>query len=482
MNRPQNFSLLGGNDSINKLRAAILSEKEWLPYLIVGSEQIYQSSFSDGGEINRNPEKKSSSGGPGGLTKGLFNALAGQEKEESPTKNAELTAEWIEYEFLSPGHPDVKTRRQIFDLIGPAARSKKDGITISTTESQRIERGMALLGETEILIQACQFSPDYVRYIMAKNLLINRQVLPDLIRQCHTLNIEDLEKISRKIVPQMGLEYSLVLLRKIWSHSSSTIYLDRPNILNYFTKLVWDPKDYILGCSGIDIVSNEVAVFPNIKADPFLEHLRQGVLDTNAEALLMSKLGNVAENTSEIFSRSKDLDIEWIILTNPEDPGWRKVKLSPDIRSRIEKEFENGCIVLAPNKMIKKNGRELVGWWKIDPLSGNILGIGAEGYGQGPTEYTIIQIMKLGIFVECGALAICAARMADGMRLAAEQYQQHKDQERYRQEAEAVQEKFTSCAAIAAIGAAAFGILPFAAMGQAEIVLSIFAVWGISLL
>jgi len=401
VNWPKDLDLLAKENPIERLKATVLEEKEWLPVLGVGSEQIRKFSFTDAGRINEKPGKEPASMGGGSIRRGF--SLFGPAKEE-PQKETHLTAEWIEYEIRVTGEPARTIRRQVFDLIGPAARQSQNAKKIEITKGQRLERGLALLGENEILVQVCHLSAEFFTHLITKNLLANREILPELLRWVSSTKGKGLIEKASKITPLPGPEYSLALARHGWSRKLDDIYLNCPNIISYFRTIQQSSAGEIVAYHGLDIVDNRVAVLPQLKAKPFQIRLKQGVVDTNTEALVIKTDGELAENTGDVFAWTIAQGIEWVTIRDAGDSVWQKAELSKDVYARIEEDLAKGYVVLVPKKKVLMEDRAFGGWWRLNPSTGHVLGMGQDGTGQGLVTYSMLlehTLLGLGGFIGC---------------------------------------------------------------------------------
>jgi len=389
MNWPEDLDLIGNKDPIKSLKSAVLKEKEWQPVLIVGDERIAQSSFLASGEINDTPGKKGRPSGVQGVAGGILGALSGEKDEKEAKKASFLTAEWIDYTVHTPGRPDRTIRRKTFDMIGPAARKNTEISQPNIKEIERLKRGLLLLSETEILIQSCRLSPEFVVHLMAEIFLSNHEILKEILQAVDSS--EQVKNVLNKfqdLTPLPGPEYVLSEARLSWSELNNKIYLGQPNILNYARRPVLDQNEQIVVKSGFDIVSHELCLDPILEQDHFQANIYQGVVDTNVEALIMKSIGGKTENTAEIFACSKAQKINWLTLIDTSSSGWRELDTTEDIRAHIEKDLNEGYIVIAPQKEILLEGQGVFGWWRVDPVSGSTLGIGSEG-GQALVEYAM---------------------------------------------------------------------------------------------
>jgi hypothetical protein len=326
-----------------------------------------------------------------------------QTQESKAPTGIHLTAEWLEYEINVPGREPQKIRRQIFDWIGPAKRaSGGDNVPLpEITEAMRLDRGDALLEQIEIFPFVCQISPEFVADLMAEKMLANQKILLDVLRSGELSINQDMLDTLGLLTPLPGPGYSLALAREEWNRLRDDVYLDRPNILSYFRGVRQCPDCKPLQYQGYDIVANEVAVHPNSRVNPFQARLEQGVADTNAEAFLLGGPGKIFDNTAELYDISKRQRKDWLIVRDAGDPAWKEISLSEDMKERIERELSAGFMAVVPKKAVSIEGRDFNGWWRIDPNTGDTLGIGEKGRGQGTLEYFLKLSFNIAAFYMC---------------------------------------------------------------------------------
>jgi hypothetical protein len=411
---PADLDLLRKQEQ-HRLQKAVLERHEWLPMLSIGTSHMAQASFTDTGEIHSEGLKIFA----GGLEKAVqgfdpFKALPRPGTKPPPNEAGRLTAQWIDYEIRAPGRPVRTIRRQVFDLLGPAARQDKIVPEPAIGNEQRLERGLALLGETEVLLQVCRLSPDFVEHLVTAKMLANRKVFPELLRKGDGATNKELRDLLGKYVPLPGHLHSLALLRGEFSRVGQEMYLDRPNILSYHVGVRAGPGGQILLHQGLDIVANEVAVRPGSTIDPFLVRLEQGIMDTNVEALVLGGQAAV-ENTAELFV-PREPGEKWLTIRDRLDPAWRTVQLSKDVRARIEQDLASGYVVLVPEKSLIRHGHPQVGWWRVDPRAGHVLGVGAHGWGG--SEFSLQEQLGIGGVVVVIVLVLCLkyTNLGDGIK------------------------------------------------------------------
>lgn len=403
---PEDMSVFAESDGKRKLKKTILEETEWLPVLFLGSEPVLSASFKDTGEVNKEPRRKTG-GGIGGIAGGVFGALGGTEEESKAKKDTVLTAEWIEYEISSPGRPVRVIAREIFDLVGPASRQNGDYREFRISESQRLARGSALMAEFDILLQACEISPEFTANLMISRMLDNWDGWSELLLGSQSTR-EHLGHL-KQITPLPGPGYGFTSARQEWSSVRKIGYLGSPNIAVFIGGLRPDVDGEFVSYRAFDIVENRLEILPSAEISSLEARLRQGVLDTNVEATLIKCLGQRGEGTALMFEESSGQDIKWVALRNTDERGLKQLLLPKDARARIQADLAAGHIVLAPQKGLEKAGQLMVSWWRIDPKTGQTLGISANGLGQALSQYVLTSAKVMG-------WSMCAAEFIEQAR------------------------------------------------------------------
>jgi hypothetical protein len=247
---------------------------------------------------------------------------------------------------------------------------------------------LVLLGGTEILPLSCRISREFALDQAAIKVLSNKSPLVQLMGGGASANV--VQDSLKKLTPVQGDLYSLTILSQYSGEFAKDVYLNRPNILSVHSYIQVDTNDKFQICSGYDIVSNALAIRPGSKADSFLVLLNQGVLETSAEALVVRNGCSEVENTSEMFALSTAPSTEWLAIKKRGDSALEKLKLSADLRARLARDLEQGYVILVPKKPVMVNGQPRAAWWRVNAMTGQILGMGSNGWGQTATEKILI--------------------------------------------------------------------------------------------
>jgi hypothetical protein len=92
----------------------------------------------------------------------------------------------------------------------------------------------------------------------------------------------------------------------------------------------------------------------------------------------------------------------------------QKLDWPADTSARLAKDVDAGFIVVALDKPVPINERQRVGWWRVDPKSGETIGVMDTGYHASTSEDVAIRerVNALRTFLETHGRQIRAARRA----------------------------------------------------------------------
>ena len=283
---------------------------------------------------------------------------------------------WLEYEIRSPNQAARRIRRQVFDLVGPAARAT-GATAFSLNESVRLTRSLSLMMRTEILPINCALATEYVGDLAGRSLLDVRNLLLAAARGEIAPGDAQSDQLLNDAKPAFTPLYTLALARLQWSRHAEQIYIERLNVLarhRFFAAA----HDRLVVREATDIVANEVGVDLAVP-DALPIRVNQGVFDTNAERLLQIA-GRPVGNTAAAFEATAD----WITLRARDDLN--QLKISQDARQRISDDLATGYSVVTSPRPVTMGTEPFVGWWRIDSVTGDTLGIASTGWGQDMAE------------------------------------------------------------------------------------------------
>ncbi|WP_210210664.1 hypothetical protein, partial [Rhizobium sp. AG855] len=386
------------SDLQTKLRAALATQKEWLPTLAIGEEEFNQGSIKDSGEINLEPTPINPFaviGVPvaGDISK-VVDALsmpgeAGQVVPGEATTvgdAGELTAEWLDFTIERPGLPPEEIRRTLFDIAGPAFRARGDYSGLKLDDKDRFDRSMAMLGQVQAMILPAAPPAEQILARQAEQIVENKPILDEIAKDPFGEIPGNIVELLGKMKPVPVVLDGFVGARFSQSPVGDAVYLDKPMIVALHNELARDRNtgDFTTQ-AALDIVSSGVAVDALSGVEPFKARLVQGVHDTLTEALALGGGGPDVINAAIAFEQDQ---YGWTLIRDKADP--QLASLDPDFAARLEADLSSGALVLVPPKAEK--GREV--WWKIDPRTGETLGYGPKGWGTSLVEYAFVLVIK----------------------------------------------------------------------------------------
>lgn len=415
--QPLSAAREGKEDERAELLRIAETNDEWLPLLRAGRKSHRQASFYGDGTLNPNPSEIASHRKLTAASRRL--GALGSDK-----KPGQLTALWLDYRVDRPGADPVSVRREIFDLLGPARRAKGEAPR-PVDAARRRERGLALLGETEILLAGGRVSPAALRYWLLDGLIESRGAL---LRFLHASDAEDREEAERAVsevrLRPVGLLH-LAILRDQLSSVSEHTYLGEPNIFS--THLLGrDIAGEARLRMGVDIVRNPVSVRPGAPVDPRSVRLRQGVLDTVAEATLVP--GRRGENAATLFAAAQARGESWEVLRGPDDLGRLEESVPADARARMAAALAAGKVLVAARGAPVATGTPAYAWWQVDPETGAALGISSNGWGGFVEDLltrlkdfiTAVATKEFGIWLMCEFLGMIIGGLVASIFLGAD--------------------------------------------------------------
>jgi hypothetical protein len=364
-------------DLSRSTRQLASTQDAWNAALVIGSDVVAS------GALARASSSAAPPPGLGGLGGAITQGLAG--RTAPPSSDSLLTAVWIEYRLEAPGREPRVIRRAVFDLIGQAARQAWTPHVPALSDEQRLTRALSLMMRTEILPVVSDIAPEFVLHLHGRSLLANADLVRSVNRESFGSDQRVVDSLLRLSEPVVSPLYTLAVLRR--DAIGQTGFIDRPTVLTRHQY----PKtqgDALALQDAIDIVANEIGIALT-EEDGFAARLEQGVWDTNLEALLA---GSRASGNTALAYAASDGWRTYTAALGTENPSG----IAADAAALLRHDLERGYTVVAPDAPVVLKEEAFAGWWRIDPATGDALGISGTGWGQGAPDYT----MHLAAFVE----------------------------------------------------------------------------------
>ena len=402
---PGDVDLDKEKDPAGAMAKAFRAQSQWLPVIINGANQTAGQAFDDGGNIVVNP-KLDKTGGLGGGAAASFGGFGGLGGGDD-AKPGVLSAETIEYTVHTPGSSDVVIRRPLFDVIGPAARAAGSKEALKLNDDQRLNRALIVDARIDILPLGGNLRPEFVSSVLNDDAQAIRKPL-----------LESADKGDfRPALSQLSAPtvlYSTQLLRQAMAPRPTRTFIAQTNILASYRALTIKPDGKVGVRQMIDLSSNPIGVRAGEGEDAFTVRVYQGVADTAAERAALGGSDDAIENTAELFARGGDLEI----VATGNGLNQTEKLLPPDVQARIQKDLGAGNVVVAPTRPVKGSAGERFGWYRVDPKTGQTVGVNDNGLNGATIEDLIIRAMgrlqqACGVNVICSCSSLWAAQTAE---------------------------------------------------------------------
>ena len=406
---PEDWPQMTPDDVQIKLRAALYAQTEWLPVLTLGDAVLGTAGVMDTGELDPSPHpvnpfmqmttamigmvsKATDVLATGGDPDQLLAVDPQLETPRPPREEGELVSERLEFIIARPGAAPIVTSRDVFDLIGPDARAKGDFSSFMMSGQKALDRSMAMLEESEIQILGSKLDPDFLIHLGALSALGNQPVLDELSKDPFGKLPSNYMELFSKLSGLPFALYSLASLRFSLNAYSDWVFVDRPMIVLQHTRLRRAGGGDFLAEVSLDIVENGVGVDPFAADNAIGLRLSQGVADTFAEAAALQQVGAVQPNVASVFSAVDQPGAGWISLRPGDQPLLAGMGWNADAKARMAQDLAGGNMLVLPP--VPRAEQLLAGWWRVDPATGQTLGISATGHGQAMVEYALIIIIE----------------------------------------------------------------------------------------
>jgi hypothetical protein len=277
----------------------------------------------------------------------------------------------------------------VFDLLGPARRQSGSSGFDGTADLRKLERFEALSGQTDILLQPCDFTDEFVAGLFASGVIANQEAIRKFAQESDTTKARQQAAEILDRIASWGPLPSLVLWRSALAERSGDAYLDRPNVLSYRAGQAVVNATVPRFYSVIDIASNAIGARPDSGRSRFEIRLQQGVADTVAEMLALGGELKMAENTASIFAQLASEGSRGMLIAANDASATRELPWPEDEAARVGADVGKGYLVVVPRKAVLLSGIQRVGWWRVDPASGETIGVMDNGFHAAGTEDTV---------------------------------------------------------------------------------------------
>lgn len=356
-------------------------------------------------------------GGPAGAgsqggVRDLFGALGGGESVAQV-----LTGLWMDITLSGPGLKSQTERRYLLDRIGFSARAQgKDRPIVAIPAGQL---PYLLTRSYDILVMPAPYSESLAGWLASQFLLENQEIFRLAIdvrygKADPAALSSALAAGTRLIFPLLSFAHN-ASERLRATEGGARLILERPLVVMYKEGFSapgasGERAATINVEKGFDIVCPGAVPGGGNAQQRAAAGIGYGTYLTDLELAAVQQLE--ARNTSRILNASANLEAarkrgqRLVALRKAgEDTG---VGASEDVRARLRADLVAGFIVVTVQANSQQS-RGQAAWWRLDPVSGIVIGVGADAEGQAMTENQVL-LFKTAMMLVCEVAAKSSAK------------------------------------------------------------------------
>lgn len=304
-----------------------------------------------------------------------------------------LTAVWIDITLIDPQGRERHFRRTLLDRIGPAARAS--GAADVELDQDDDLQFLPLLQNHTLMVAAGR-TPRAMAIDAALGQLQASQPGMEVLLS-RTVAGADKAPVEQSRVTNIPAHWPghLALLTRFdaiesWS-SDHRIYRHEP-LLAIHTA---GPSGPAAAMARVDIVHSNrraLALTPPVPVHDPGALVAAGVWETQVEGSLLDPDGSPA-STERVFALARDQGIALRTIGPRQQERAKELDLAPDALHHLNADLERGYAVIVPERI--PEGLDQTGWWRVDPVTGETLGMLDDGRGVEVTEYMIVATFAL---------------------------------------------------------------------------------------
>ncbi|MBN1355806.1 hypothetical protein JXA40_05990 [bacterium] len=344
-----------------------------------------------------------------------FMTLGARIWNKGEDQDGQILSLWIELEAESPGENSELIRRMLFDRTETAAASDQvTRIADSWKNPNRLK--FAPMISYEILPVVSRFSDTFLSGELARPLFDERDFYRAAIRSkydAEAVSIADLSETTG------WFPMNLVMLAQVASDllrefvpEEAAYYHARPDYYAFEERIDMGKDEQLVLLRGFDIISSgiRVAVPEKVKYKPDKTMPMYGILLSNLEVILGEEMmpDTVPFSTHTIMDLAGEQDVGWIALPPGSQDKIAALAIGTRARNLIRNELESGFTVVVPERNIVFRGEPVTAWWRVDPATGNVVGMTDQGRGQSLIELnSIINDVAIPAVQRCMKYVAC---------------------------------------------------------------------------
>jgi hypothetical protein len=316
---------------------------------------------------------------PAGGLSAMGAMLRGEGTRKAP---ALTTAEFVDFEFKSPGGDVETVTREIFDVIGPARRSANANLTLADVEG-------LVNGSDALDVNAALFN------LYFSTGCIDARHFADLTvdgtrPESENLNIRDL---LRNVGALFTTGADAILPRATFGGTCVAFYPDSPRVVITGLSLRKGSLNIALDLRRTHV---RAVAFGGQAQDVFPSRMLRGVAEGTLERAVLGLITNKAKpkdassatsmSPSELFERAQRTGVKPVLFTSGNE-AQKSAHIADDALARLRNDLAKGFLAVAPERPVEVAGTPRFAWWRVNKNAGEAVAVTDEGLYQVNVEY-----------------------------------------------------------------------------------------------
>lgn len=282
----------------------------------------------------------------------------------------------LEVDVDVPGEPVATTQRRLFERGGPP---------LGLLQSWSIWPAVGTLNEA--------FQIERISRLLAKN-----GGIPGLIFEPGKL-AEAAARVDALPYELIGAwQSALRLAQGAFRRGEGACYPDRPSIFFWKEGLAAGAKGDAIRRAGVDLAQAPLGCIARAPLDAARARFMYGLLLTEGESALMERPGAVVFSAAAVFRRAREAKLPVRVLRGGVEAP----------HARMRDDLKAGFVIVVPREAVEIGGRKASAWWRLDPTTGALLGIGDTGEGQAVSEgVLVLENISIPMVQRCLKFVVC---------------------------------------------------------------------------
>jgi large repetitive protein len=321
-----------------------------------------------------------------------------------------ITAEWLQFDVRNPLGKAERYEREIVDRIGVEQRQSGGTVNLGAKLGKE-----ALF--TDLDTHILHFAPAAISVAALIESRSTLMALTPRVAQAEALaptlpqQSETTRQIAQRDLGALGRE-TMIAINQALAFSFGAIsdsstsqlattaqvhaYADSPRIVIVSSAVVSSTVR-----QTIDLLRDplRVTVAPGQALDAaYAFRMTRGVNETVLETMILERgLGKSPRSVAVVMEAAKSQHIPLVFVDADHLDALAKTQISDQAKARILTAVKAGNMVIVPQRMVTVEGQPAVGWWQIDPVSGETVGVGEDGTHQALINFTILGLALIFI-------------------------------------------------------------------------------------